>query len=91
MSFPLWDLAKDIAVARGGRVGFDPMDPVDSRTTRRRLAAIAWVPGAGAALVLGGWTHSWVIGLIAFAVLIAGLWLFTEGTGGIRARLRRRS
>lgn len=45
---------------------------------RRRLAAIAWLPGAGLALALGGWTGSWEVGLTAFIVLIAALWLFAE-------------
>ena len=91
MSFPLWDLAKDVAVARGGGVGFDPMEQVEGRTMRRRLAAIGWIPGAGAALALGGWTHSWLVGLIAFVVLLTAMWLFAERGDRIWARIRRPS
>jgi len=92
MSFPLWDLAGDLAIARGGGpVKTDPMDRPDSRSLRRRVAALLWIPGAAAALALGSGTGLWWLSVPAFVVLIAGLWLFAEGTGGIRARLRRRS
>jgi len=92
MSFPLWDLAGDLAIARGGGpVKTDPMDRPDSRSLRRRVAALLWIPGAAAALALGSGTGLWWLSVPAFVVLIAGLWLFTAGTGGIRARLRRRS
>src|SRR5438874_452600 len=38
MSFPLWDLAGDLAIARGGGpVKTDPMDLVETRTLRRRI------------------------------------------------------
>ena len=42
MSFPLFDLAKDLAVARSGE-GTETDDP---RILRRRVAGIAWAPGA---------------------------------------------
>jgi hypothetical protein len=52
---------------------------VEARTLRRRLAAIMWVPGAAGALALGGWSGSVIVGVAAFVVLVAGLWLFAEG------------
>ena len=92
MSFPLWDLAGDLAVARGGGpVKTDPMDRPDSRSLRRRVAALLWIPGAAAVIALGSGTGLWWLSVPAFVVLIAGLWVFAEGTGGIRARLWRRS
>jgi O-antigen ligase len=91
MSFPLWDLAADLAVARGGGpVKTDPMELVEGRILRRRIAALVWIPGAVAMLALGSWTGSLLVGLVGFAVLIAGLWLFAERWDRVVARLRRR-
>jgi hypothetical protein len=82
VSFPLFDLYKDLAVAQSSPG--PPEDPtkadeVEARTLRRRLAAIMWVPGAAGALALGGWSGSVMVGVAAFVVLVAGLWLFAEG------------
>jgi hypothetical protein len=91
MSFPLWDLAQDLAVARGGGpVKTDPMDVLEARTLRRRLAALAWIPGAGGVLFLAGWTHSWIVGLGGFAVLLVALWLFAERPAWVRRWVHRR-
>jgi hypothetical protein len=91
MSFSLWDLAGDLAIARGGGpVKTDPMDRPDPRSLRRRVAALLWIPGAFGAIAVGSGTGWWPLGGAAFIVLIAGLWLFAEGTGGIRRVLRRR-
>ena len=91
MSFPLWDLASDLAVARGGGpVKTDPMDLIEGRVLRRRIAALVWIPGTVAVLALGSWTSSVVAGLAGFAVLIAGLWLFTERWERVVAWIRRR-
>ena len=79
MSWPLWDLAGDLAVARGGgAVKTDPMERVQGRNLRWRLAALAWIPGGFSAIALGSATGSWVIGLAAFVLLIAGLLLFAS-------------
>ncbi len=73
----LWDLASDLAVTRGGGpVRTDPMERVEGRNLRWRIAAIAWIPGGFGALALGSATGSWELGLAAFVVLIAGLSLF---------------
>src|SRR5260370_33675687 len=58
MSFPLWDLAQDLAVARGGgAVKTDPMELIEPRTLRRRIEALAWIPSAGGMLALAAWMH----------------------------------
>jgi hypothetical protein len=91
MSFPLWDLAGDLAIARGGGpVKTDPMELVETKSLRRRISALLWIPGAAVAIAIGSGTGVWLLTIPAFLVLFAGLWLFAEGTGGIRARLRRR-
>ena len=91
MSFPLWDLAGDLAIARGGGpVKTDPMDRPDSRSLRRRVAALLWIPGATAAIAVGGGTGLWWLSASAFIGLIAGLWLFAEGIAGITDRFHRR-
>jgi len=92
MSFPLFDLYKDLAVAQAGPGPPDDptdLDEVEARTLRRRLAAIMWVPGAGGVLFLAGWANSAVLGVAGFVVLIAGLWLFAERGGRVRVWLRR--
>lgn len=90
MSFPLWDLAGDLAVARGGGpVKTDPMDRPESNSLRRRVAALLWIPGAAAAIAVGSGTGAWWLIVPAFIVLIAGMWLFAEGIDRIRALLWR--
>ena len=91
MSFPLWDLAGDLAIARGGGpVKTDPMDLVDSKSLRRRISALLWIPGAALAIAVGSGTGVWLLTIPAFGVLFVGLWLFAEGTDGVRARLQKR-
>jgi hypothetical protein len=93
MSFPLFDLYKDLAVAQSSPGPPDDStkaDEVEARTLRRRLAAILWVPGAFGALALGGWSGSAIVGIAAFAALIACLWLFAE-RGDRLSDLRPRS
>ena len=81
MSFPLLDLYKDLAVAQSSPgTPDDPtkIEEVEARTTRRRLASIIWAPMSMVALLIGGWSGSWPVGVAAFAVLLGGLWLFAE-------------
>ncbi|MGZ6300213.1 MAG: hypothetical protein ACXWMN_06945 [Candidatus Limnocylindria bacterium] len=59
MGYPLWDMLSDLAVARGRR-GAEADS--DGRYLRGRIPAAAWIPGIGLALLLGGWTGSWVVG-----------------------------
>jgi O-antigen ligase len=66
------------------------MELVEGRTLRRRIAALVWIPAAVAMLALGSWTSSLAVGLVGFAVLIAGLWFFTERWDRVVGRLRRR-
>ena len=92
MGYFLWDLAGDLAVARGGGpVKTDPMELVESKFLRRRISALLWIPGGAAAVALGSGTGVWFLCIPAFLSLGVGLWLFAEGAGGIRARLRRRT
>jgi hypothetical protein len=85
MSFPLFDLAKDLAVARSGEGG----DADDSRVLRRRIAGIAWAPGAILVVLLAAWAHSWLIGIAGIALLLIGLWLFAERADQVVALARR--
>jgi len=91
MSFPLWDLAGDLAIARGGGpVKTDPMDRPDSRSLRRRVAALLWIPGATLAIAVGSGAGLWWLSVPAFIVLVVALWLFAEGIAGIRDRFHKR-
>jgi hypothetical protein len=83
MSFPLFDLAKDLAVARSGEGGDD------ARVLRRRIAGIAWAPGAILVVLLAAWSSSWLIGLAGIALLLIGLWLFAERADQVVALARR--
>ena len=89
MSYPLWDLAGDLAVARGGgAIKTDPMEEVPAITMRRRLAALLWVPSATGVVALASWTGTWVVGVAGFAILIAALWLFAERGDKVLGRIR---
>jgi hypothetical protein len=87
VSFPAFDLAKDLALARGGR---GPGDDDDPRTLRRRIALIAWFPGAFLVWLLALSLGSWVVGVVGIIVLVIGLWLFAERGDLILALVRRR-
>ena len=85
MSFPLFDLAKDLAVARSGE-GAEADDP---RVLRRRIAGIAWAPGAILVVFLAAWSKSWLIAIAGIALLLIGLWLFAERAEQMAALARR--
>lgn len=86
MSFPLFDLAKDLAVARSGEGADADADP---RFLRRRIAGIAWAPGAILIVFLAAWSGSWLIGIAGIALLLIGLWLFAERADQLVALARR--
>jgi len=91
MSFPLWDLAGDLAIARGGGpVKTDPMDLVDSKSLRRRISALLWIPGAALAIAVGSGTGVWLLTVPTFGALFVGLWLFAERGDRIWSRIRGR-
>ncbi len=91
MSYPLWDLAGDLAVARGGgAVKTDPMELVEGRTLRRRIAGLLWIPTATGVLALTSWSNSAIVGVVGFSALITALWLFAERGDRILARFRNR-
>ncbi|HYL08159.1 MAG TPA: hypothetical protein VEU76_06395 [Candidatus Udaeobacter sp.] len=73
MSFPLFDLVKDLAIARGGR---GPESDVDPSYLRGRIATVLWLPGAFLCVVLGYATHSAAVGIAAFVVMFVGLVVF---------------
>lgn len=92
MSFPLFDLVKDLAVARGlpeTETDRDKIDTAEARTMRRRLAALAWLPGLGLVLLLGGATNSAFVGVAGLVVLLVAMWLFAERGDRFGAWLRR--
>lgn len=73
MGYPLWDMLSDLAVARGLR-GAEADS--DGGYLRWRIAAAAWIPGIGLALLIGGWTASWVVGLGVLGLVLAGMYLY---------------
>jgi hypothetical protein len=91
MSNDLWDLAGDLAVARGGgRIRTDPMELVEGRVLRRRIAALLWIPGAAGVVGLASWAGAWIVGVVGIAALIVALWLFADHSDRLLARLRKR-
>lgn len=86
MSFPLFDLAKDLAVARSGA---GPDGEADARLMRRRIAGIAWAPGAILVVFLAAWSRSWLIGIAGILLLLIGLWVFAERAEQVAALARR--
>jgi hypothetical protein len=86
VSFPLFDLAKDLAVARSGE---GPDGGADDRLLRRRIAGIAWAPGAILVVFLAAWSRSWLVGIAGIVLLLIGLWLFAERADQVVALARR--
>jgi hypothetical protein len=86
MSFPLFDLAKDLAVARSGEGADSDSEP---RILRRRIAGIAWAPGAILVVFLAAWSSSWLIGVAGIALLLVGLWLYAERADQLMVLARR--
>ena len=87
----MWDLAGDLAVARGGGpVETDPLRRIDARYLRRRIAAALWIPFAFGAIALGSGVGSWVVGTLAFAAVVVVLWLVAEHGDRLWALIRRR-
>ena len=87
MSFPLWDLAQDLAIARGGN-GSDA--EADTRFLKGRIAGVLWVPGAAGSIFLGVLTGSYLVGLLAFVAVVLGLATFVIGPRTIATFVRRR-
>ena len=87
MSFPLWDLAQDLAIARGGN---GPDAKADTRFLKGRIAAVLWVPGAAGSIFLGVLSGSYLVGLLAFVAVVVGLATFVIGPRTIATFVRRR-
>ncbi len=87
MSFPLWDLAQDLAIARGGN---GPDAKADTRFLKGRIAGVLWVPGAAGSIFLGVLTGSYLVGLLAFVAVVLGLATFVIGPRTIATFVRRR-
>jgi len=92
MSFSLWDLSGDLAVARGvqdAQVPPEEAEAFEARFLRRRIASAASVLALALAVFLGGWSNSAPIG-IGFAVLaLAGLWIYAERPARVMRLLKR--
>lgn len=88
MGYPLWDMVGDLAMARGLRG--EQVDS-DSRYLRGRVAAVIWIPGLAAALMLGGLTGSWVVGVMVIVLTLVAMTLIAFGPRRVVARLRRPS
>lgn len=90
MGYPLWDLAGDLAVARGGNgVKTDPMERPSSASLRRRVAAVVWIPAAFGAAAIGSGFGSWIAGVAALVVFTAVLAVVSERGDVVWARIRR--
>ncbi|HYS97524.1 MAG TPA: hypothetical protein VEM94_03925 [Candidatus Dormibacteraeota bacterium] len=87
MSFPLWDLAQDLAIARGGN---GPDAKADTRFLKGRIAGVLWVPGAAGSIFLGVLSGSYLVGLLAFVAVVLGLATFVIGPRTIATFVRRR-
>jgi hypothetical protein len=87
MSYPLWDLASDLAVARSG-LGSETDD--DPRYLRGRIATMLWFPGGVLCLAAGAATGIPLIGVACFALLLTALWLFAFRPGATARFVRRR-
>ena len=92
MSFPLFDLYKDLAVAQAS--SGPPDDPtkadvVEARLFRRRIAGLLWIPGLGGIVFLAGWANSVAVAVVGSALLLVGLGLFAERGDRIAAWIRR--
>jgi hypothetical protein len=92
MTMPGFDLFKDLAItqARPG-TPFDPAlaEAVESRTYRRRVAALAWIPGIAVVLTLAGWSGSAIGGVAGLVILLVGLFLYAERGDRLAALIRR--
>jgi hypothetical protein len=88
----MFDLFRDMALAKA-RPG-TPLDPeeaaaLESRTFRRRIASVAWLPGLAVALTLGSWTGSAIVAGISLVIILAAVLLYAERGDRIAARIRR--
>ena len=86
MGYPLWDMLSDLAVARGLR-GAEADS--DGRYLRGRIAAAAWIPGMGLALLLGGWAGSWIVGLGVLGLVLACMYLYAVRPRWVATLVRR--
>jgi hypothetical protein len=93
MGFQFVDLVKDLAVAQAGP-GTDPdaakAEAIEDRTLRRRIAGLAWIPGAMSVLFLAGWANSVIVGVAGFVILFVALWQYAERGDRITALIRSR-
>ena len=93
MSFPLFDLYKDLAVAQASSGPPDDAtkaDEVEARLFRRRIAGLLWIPCLAGIVFLAGWANSAALAVVSSVLLLVGLWLFAERGDRIAAWIRRR-
>jgi hypothetical protein len=87
MGYPLWDMLDDLAMARGLRgAGSDS----DARYLRGRVAAVLWIPGLALALIAGGFTGSWVVGVAVLIGMVFVMALVAWGPRRVVAFARKR-
>jgi hypothetical protein len=75
----------NLGFVRGG-VGED----ADQRFMRGRIAIMIWLPGLALVVLFATWLQSLVIGLGGIALLLVGLWLYTERFDRVAAWVRSR-
>jgi len=82
---PLSMFLMSLAFARGGFGG-----DADQRFVRERIAIMIWLPGLALVVLLATWIQSLVVGLTGIALLLVGLWLYTERADQVAPWVRRR-
>lgn len=87
MGWQPWDLLNDLAIARGLR-GADADS--DSRYLRGRIAAVLWIPGLAVALMVGGWTGSWVVAIAVLVVTLVVMAAVAYGPRRLKALVSER-
>ena len=86
------DLYQDLAVAQAG-AQLDPnaSEEAVARNMRSRIAAVLSIPGMAAAAALAAWSDQHLaVGVAAFALLFAALWIYAERPHRVFSVIRRR-
>jgi len=84
------ELYVDLAIARAGAPDPRADDDAEALSLRRRIAALATLPGVYFAIVLAAWSHwNLAVSVISLTVVLGGLWVFGERWQWLMKRLRR--
>ena len=83
------ELYVDLGLARAGAPDAGADDDAEALNLRRRIAALATMPGLYLAVVLAAWSH-WniAVSVVSLTVVLGGLWVFSERWQWLMKRLR---